>query len=529
VTRRRPFLWQVDLYQVIYEVTECSVIHVSHIFCNINFYLITIFSLIGHLNPTVNCHQPGIEVFTTEENRANVEQLISTLFIAAVPEMGLTGKLWPLSKCVFATILMYLPETRSRYPENHALKELIFKASKVVSLPNFPSGITTKHMLKWGSLVTKKFHEDNKISSIDPGTLMSVTSETVKALEKQIVDQEISHKIEISRITDTLNAISSGMLALLGQDPQTKQQSIDRLLEVSALNGTHAVEVHEPNQVKENVERDELIKENSVVEAQSNFLQPLVLPAEFLKPPINDSGHQSDKINLTESHTFLNDFYTKNLGSYGGNTAAGGLGTVKLNESEWSRTKVSNDNKGLCKDLIILAENIASKEELITLKSASGTVNLSELSDQTGLTAEICRSIVVKIKKFLVLKEDRPGKTRLTSGSVGAIVARWKKLYRVRPSEKEKEEMSIVDLSVNLKSKTKRKFFLITSVASSDCQDNANTTSSSSSGSSSGSSSSSNGSSSNGSSSNGSSSNGSSSNGSSSESRSDVVSTVAII
>jgi hypothetical protein len=74
--------------------------------------------------------------------------------------------------------------------------------------------------------------------------------------------------------------------------------------------------------------------------------------------------------------------------------------------------------------------------------------------------------------------------------------------------------MSIVDLSVNLKSKTKRKFSLITSGASSDCQDNANTTSSSSSSSSSNS---------NGSSS---SSNGSSS---SSESRSDVISTVAIV
>jgi hypothetical protein len=97
---------------------------------------------------------------------------------------------------------MYLPETRLRYPENDALQDL-------------------------------------KIS---------------------LADQEISHKKEISRMTDTLDAISSGMHALLGQDPEAKQESMDRLLQVSKStgNGTYANEVHEPYQVEGNVGIDEL-------------------------------------------------------------------------------------------------------------------------------------------------------------------------------------------------------------------------------------------------------------------------------
>jgi hypothetical protein len=85
------------------------------------------------------------------------------LFIAAVPDMGLNGRLWPLSKCIFATILMHLRETRLRYPQNLALKELIFKGSKVVSLPNFPLGITIEHMILWGKLVRNKFNAENKL------------------------------------------------------------------------------------------------------------------------------------------------------------------------------------------------------------------------------------------------------------------------------------------------------------------------------------------------------------------------------
>jgi hypothetical protein len=125
-----------------------------------------------------------------------------------------------------------------------------------------------------------------------------------------------------------------------------------------------------------------------------------------LKPPINDSDHQSDKINLTESFTFLDDFYTKKLGVYTLNSS--GIGIVNLNESEWSTTKVLGNNKGLYKDLILL-------QELKTLNSE--TVDFKELSDREKLVTEIYRKIVAKIKRFLDLKEEKVSKLRKKSGS----------------------------------------------------------------------------------------------------------------
>mmetsp|Transcript_23752 Transcript_23752/g.22859 ORF Transcript_23752/g.22859 Transcript_23752/m.22859 type:complete len:115 (+) Transcript_23752:418-762(+) len=73
--------------------------------------------------------------------------------------------------------------------------------------------------------------------------------------------------------------------------------------------------------------------------------------------------------------------------------------TVKWNESEWSKTKVSADNKGLCKDLILLAAKVAKTVDL------SETVDLNELDKRVKLKTEVCRIIIAKVKQFLDLKE----------------------------------------------------------------------------------------------------------------------------
>ena len=92
-------------------------------------------------------------VMLSTSNKYEVENFTSSLCIGAIPDMGKDRKLWNLSKCCFASILMYLEETRSKYPNASALSEIIYKAGLC--------DIRMSDMMGWGTLVKLKFELEN--------------------------------------------------------------------------------------------------------------------------------------------------------------------------------------------------------------------------------------------------------------------------------------------------------------------------------------------------------------------------------
>ena len=116
-------------------------------------------SLSGWRNPRASCFQPSCDAFINPENREKVENFISTLFVGAIYEMGKDRKLWNLSKCCFASLLMYLNETRSKFPKLSVLSEVVYKAGLC--------DINMSDMLNWGDLVKAKFKLDNQSSLLD--------------------------------------------------------------------------------------------------------------------------------------------------------------------------------------------------------------------------------------------------------------------------------------------------------------------------------------------------------------------------
>lgn len=97
--------------------------------------------------------------------------------------MDTDGKLWPLAKCLFATLLMHLQEMRSRYPRHDVLPILLDKANDC--------GITLKDLLQWGKMVKERFTESNMIATLQTGeTLIPILLEKIVVLDKTISSQQ---------------------------------------------------------------------------------------------------------------------------------------------------------------------------------------------------------------------------------------------------------------------------------------------------------------------------------------------------
>ena len=100
--------------------------------------------------------------------------------------MHANGKLWPLALCMFATVLMYLPEMRSKYPRHELLPILLDKANEC--------DITLRDLLEWGKAVREKFNETNMEATLNTReTLIPVLLEKIVVLEKTVTGhQEVS-------------------------------------------------------------------------------------------------------------------------------------------------------------------------------------------------------------------------------------------------------------------------------------------------------------------------------------------------
>jgi hypothetical protein len=97
--------------------------------------------------------------------------------------MHADGKLWPLALCIFATVLMHLPEMRSKFPLHEMLSILVEKANEC--------DVTLKHLLEWGKAVKEKFNEINMEANLNMGeTLIPVLLEKVVGLEKAVTRHE---------------------------------------------------------------------------------------------------------------------------------------------------------------------------------------------------------------------------------------------------------------------------------------------------------------------------------------------------
>ena len=86
-------------------------------------------ALAGWRDSTVDVYQP-VYCFMQSHNKVQIENLIIKLFQCSVQELHPRGKLWPLAKCMFATLLRYLPQLRTEYPSHSVLSVLAEKATK---------------------------------------------------------------------------------------------------------------------------------------------------------------------------------------------------------------------------------------------------------------------------------------------------------------------------------------------------------------------------------------------------------------
>ena len=115
-----------------------------------------------------------------------IGNLVVKLFHCSVPDMHANGKLWPLALCMFATVLMYLPEMRSKYPRHELLTILIDKANE--------RDISLKELLEWGKAVKERSNESNMEASLNTGeTLIPVLLEKIVVLEKVVASNQEVH------------------------------------------------------------------------------------------------------------------------------------------------------------------------------------------------------------------------------------------------------------------------------------------------------------------------------------------------
>lgn len=130
-------------------------------------------------------HQPEC-CFLNADNATQIDNLVVKLFHCSVPDMHANGKLWPLALCMFATLLMYLPEMRSKYPRHELLTILVDKANEC--------DITLKELLEWGKAVKDRFNDSNMEASLNVGeTLIPVLLEKIVVLEKVVASNQEVH------------------------------------------------------------------------------------------------------------------------------------------------------------------------------------------------------------------------------------------------------------------------------------------------------------------------------------------------
>ena len=111
------------------------------------------------------------------------------LFQCSVQELHPRGRLWPLAKCLFATLLHYLPQLRSEYPSHSVLTVLAEKAAEC--------DLSMSDLLRWSADVRDKFEKDNTEASHQNGeTLIPVLLERIVILEK---NAQKSHEVMHSK------------------------------------------------------------------------------------------------------------------------------------------------------------------------------------------------------------------------------------------------------------------------------------------------------------------------------------------
>jgi hypothetical protein len=99
------------------------------------------------------------------------------LFQCSVEELHPRRRLWPLAKCLFATILLYLPQLSSTYPTHGVLSVLVEKASEC--------DLTMAKLLQWSVHVRNKFDSDNmEASHLEGEKLIPVLFERIITLER---------------------------------------------------------------------------------------------------------------------------------------------------------------------------------------------------------------------------------------------------------------------------------------------------------------------------------------------------------
>ena len=226
-----------------------------------------------------------------------VSNLIMKFFQCSVRNMPTRGKLWPLALCLFATLLMYLPEMRSRYPNRGVLHVLLEKSQEC--------DIRLGQLLEWSKMVMVRFdHRNIMEATLDEGqSLIPVLLEPIVILEK---NAKASHEV-CTNLVDTTIQLMSGLL-----------HDIDCI--VSNSNYTANTRSAPRSSV---AGRKRLVEESSVtaeIDATDNIIPsvPVVLFTDRFR-------HATDRYNsLTLSskpiEAFLYDWYEKCLGVTKGST-----------------------------------------------------------------------------------------------------------------------------------------------------------------------------------------------------------------
>lgn len=154
-------------------------------------------ALAGWRDSHTNVFQPEC-CFITQSNETQVSNLIMKLFQCSVRDMHTRGKLWPLALCLFATLLMYLPEMRSRYP-NHGVSHVLMEKSQECD-------IRLGQLLEWSKMVKVRFDHRNMEATLDEGqSLIPVLLERIVILEK---NAKASHEVCTNLVYNQLFDVS---------------------------------------------------------------------------------------------------------------------------------------------------------------------------------------------------------------------------------------------------------------------------------------------------------------------------------
>ena len=153
-------------------------------------------ALAGWRDSHTNVFQPEC-CFITESNETQVSNLIMKLFQCSVRDMHTHGKLWPLALCLFATLLMHLPEMRSKYPNHGVLVVLMEKSQEC--------DIKLGQLLEWSKAIKAQFDFRNMEATLNEGqSLIPVLLERIVILEK---NAKASHEVWIQVICNRLSNV----------------------------------------------------------------------------------------------------------------------------------------------------------------------------------------------------------------------------------------------------------------------------------------------------------------------------------